>query len=189
MQHNSKVVAVYVHFPADLVFVTLFPEDKPNKRLIPWRQLGNDVANLAEAFVLTERFHRVNDCGGLQILRAIHADIAALGTGQLQDDVIADTGDVRSELLGLIEQVRIAAQIPQNTEKGFLNDIFDYLPGTVVAADLHDKQSSKPLIEMVFYRLITTDETVDVISREWIVGCPWLSDDPQYSRRLDPKES
>ncbi len=189
MQHDSQVVAVNLHLPANLVFVTFLQEHEPNQRLIPRRQLRNDIANLLKAFVLTERFHGIHAGRGLLILGSIHADITVFGAGQLQDDVIADTGDVGSQLLGLFKQVRIAAQIPQNTEKSFLDNIIDYLPGTVVAADLHDEQSSKPLIEMVFYRLVATDETVDVISREWIVERPWVSDVPQYSRRLEPIES
>ena len=44
-----------------------------------------------------------------------------------------------------------------------------------------DEQSSKPLIEMVFYRGVSADEPLNVFPREWILNESRLRDVTQYS--------
>src|SRR5712691_11788500 len=84
-----------------------------------------------------------------------------LATKQFHHYVAADAAHKRAKPLGMLDA--FLSDYPQNTQQGFLPDIFDQLRGSDSSTQLQRQQVSKIGAEMMFHGSVTARQPSQIV--------------------------
>lgn len=167
MDANAQIVAIDLHFTAELIFVALVEEEAVQQSAIGRREFGQDFADLPGTLLCNEfRFNRAGAIYGfMRFFVDLHGAFA--GTEELQKHVFTDRVYEAAEAFR-IDDGMLLTDSREHAKEGLLSQVGNQLRIPQPLAKLYEQKFAEVGGEVRLHVVISARKPLQVIAIERI---------------------